>query len=177
MLYTLKNGKSVTIRKPTTKDAQDIVSIISTVDTETLLLARNPGEFCTTAEREEAVIEGVLADTDSTWFVAEYEGRLVGQCSVGLVRRYQRYRHRAEVAFVILKDYQDLGIGGKMMEECIKWCREKEVTQIELDVVTANQKALSMYLGFGFEVTGTLPNALRYMDGTYADEYKMVKRL
>lgn len=82
-------------------------------------MARNPGEFRTTVEREEAVIEGVLVDEDSTWFVAEYEGRLVGQCSVGLVRRYQRYRHRAEVAFVILKDYQGLGIGGKMMEECI----------------------------------------------------------
>ena len=78
---------------------------------------------------------------------------------------------------MILKEYQGLGIGGKMMEECIKWCRGKEVTQIELDVVTANQKALSMYRSFGFEVTGTLPKALRYTDGTYADEYKMVKRL
>lgn len=82
-------------------------------------MARNPGEFCTTVEREEAVIEGVLVDEDSTWFVAEYEGRLVGQCSVGLVRGYQRYRYRAEVAFVVLKEYQGLGIGGKMMKECI----------------------------------------------------------
>lgn len=177
MRYTLKNQTTVTIRKPTVKDAQAIVSIISSADTETMFLARNPGEFCTTAEREEAIIESVLTDEDSAWFVAEYEGRLVGQCSVGLVRRYQRYRHRAEVAFVILKDYQGLGIGGKMMEECIKWCREKKVTQIELDVVATNQKALSMYRGFGFEVTGTLPDALRYPDGTYADEYKMIKRL
>ncbi|MCM1105188.1 MAG: GNAT family N-acetyltransferase [Clostridium sp.] len=177
MRYPLKNQTSVIIRKPTVKDAQDIITIISTADTESLFLARNPGEFCTTVEREEALIERVLADADSTWFVAEYNGKLVGQCSVGLVRRSERYRHRAEVAFVILKDYQGLGIGGKMMEECIRWCREKEVTQMELDVVTTNQRALSMYRGFGFEVTGTLPNALRYLDGTYADEYKMVKQL
>ena len=177
MHYSLKNGASVIIRKPTAKDAQDIISIISTADTETMFLARNPGEFCTTVEREGAIIEGVLNDADSTWFVAEYESRLVGQCSVGLVRRYQRYRHRAEVAFVILNDYQSLGIGGRMMEECIKWCREKNVTQLELDVVTTNQKALSMYQGFGFEVTGTMLNALRYADGTYADEYRMIKRL
>lgn len=119
MIYPLKNGTSVTIRKPTTQDAQAVVSIISAADAEALFLTRNPGEFCTTAEREEAIIEGVLADEDSTWFVAEYEDRLVGQCSVGLVRRYQRYRYRAEVAFVVLKDYQGLGIGGKMMKECI----------------------------------------------------------
>lgn len=177
MTYTLKNGKTVTIRKPAIQDAKDIISLISTADTESLFLAREPGEFCTPVEREEAVIQNVLNDEDSAWFVAEYEGKLVGQCSVGLVRRYFRYRHRAEVAFVILKEYQGLGIGGKMMQECIRWCEDKKVAQMELDVVTTNEKALAMYRGFGFEVIGTMPNALRYADGTCADEYIMIKRL
>lgn len=177
MEYKLKNGKKIVIRKPVVSDAEDIISIISTADTETLFLARNPGEFCPTVQKEESVIDGILSDTDSTWFVAEYEGKLVGQCSVRLIRRYQRYRHRAEVAFVVLKEYCDLGIGGKMMEECIRWCKEKKITQIELDVVTTNERAVTMYQNFGFEVTGTLPKALKYPDGTYADEYKMVKML
>lgn len=177
MEYQLKNGSKVTIRKPVIEDAENIISIISTADTETLFLARNPGEFSPTVEREQSIIQNVLKDSDGTWFVAEYEGKLVGQCSVGLVRWYQRYRHRAEVAFVVLNDYCDLGIGGKMMEECIKWCRENGVTQIELDVVTTNQRALTMYKNFGFEIVGTVPNALRYPDGKSADEYKMVKIL
>lgn len=177
MDYKLKNGKTVVIRKPAVGDAEQMIAVMSAADAETPFLARNPGEFHSTVEREEAIIKAVLKDTDSGWFVAEYEGKLIGQCSVERVRRYERYRHRAEAAFVILKDFCGLGIGGKMMEECLRWCREHDITQMELDVVTTNERALAMYKGFGFEVTGTQPNALRYPDGTFADEYRMTKYL
>ena len=112
MEYLLKNGKKVIIRKPKGEDAEAIINVITVADTETLFLARNPGEFCTPVEREKQIIDNVLADNDVEWFVAEYENIVVGQCSVGLVRRTARYRHRAEVAFVILQDYCNLGIGG-----------------------------------------------------------------
>ena len=177
MEYSLRNGKRVIIRKPTVDDAEAIINVIATADTETLFLARNPGEFCTPVEREKQIIENVLKDGDVAWFVAEYENRVVGQCSVGLVRRTARYRHRAEVAFVILEDYCNLGIGGKMMEECITWCDKNGVTQVELDVVKNNESALKMYQSFGFEIAGTRENALRYSDGSYADEYLMIKKL
>jgi len=107
----------------------------------------------------------------------EYNGKIVGQCSVGIVRNNDRYRHRAAVAFILLQEYWGLGIGGKMMEECIKWCTAHGITQIELDVVKDNERALKMYQSFGFEIVGTQPKALRYPDGTYADEYLMVKML
>ena len=63
------------------------------------------------------------------------------------------------------------------MEECIKWCKKTGVVQIELDVVKNNEKALKMYRKFGFEIIGTRKNALCYQNGTYADEYMMVKEL
>lgn len=177
MEYSLKNGKTVVIREPHIDDAAGIVSVMKAADTETLFLARNPGEFCTTVEKEKDIIDSVLKAQDSTWFVAEYDGKLVGQCSVGLVKGYQRYRHRAEVGFVILKEFCSIGIGGKMMLECLKWCRDHGVSQVELDVVTTNEKALKMYKSFGFEVVGTMPNALKYPDEKCADEYIMVKTL
>lgn len=71
----------------------------------------------------------MLKDGDVAWFVAEYENRFVGQCSV------------------------------------------------ELDVVKNNERALKMYQSFGFEIAGTRENALRYSDGSYADEYLMIKKL
>lgn len=128
-------------------------------------------------EREQSIISSVLSSDNEAWFVAEYEGKVVGQCSVGLIRRYLRYRHRAEVAFVILEDYCNLGIGGKMMEECLKWCNAHKIKQVELDVVTANKRAFQMYRNFGFEIVGKAPNALHYIDDTYVDEYRMVKIL
>ncbi len=177
MKYLLKNGKSVLIRKPKVEDAKDVIELIKTADSQTKFLAREVGEFTTIIEREMEIIESVLNSKDSTWFVAEYDGKVIGQSSVGLVRRNCRYRHRAEVAFVIPEEYCNIGIGGKMMEECLNWCRDNNVEQVELDVVTTNTRAFNMYKNFGFEVMGTIPRALRYQDNTYADEYLMVKNL
>ena len=78
---------------------------------------------------------------------------------------------------MLLKEFCDLGIGGKMMEECLKWCKERNVEQVELDVVANNERAIKMYQGFGFTIVGTIPHSLRYSDGSYADEYLMVKSL
>ncbi|WP_167954658.1 GNAT family N-acetyltransferase [Anaerosporobacter faecicola] len=177
MEYILKNMKKITVRNPQVEDSEAIIKLMKRADTETLFLARNPGEFSTSIEREGEIIDNILNDNDIEWFVVEYDNEIIGQCSVGLVRRNTRYRHRAEVAFVILKEYCNLGIGGKMMIECIKWCEHKGVTQIELDVVTKNERAIRMYEGFGFEIVGTIPKALHYLDNTYADEYVMVKQL
>lgn len=177
MEYTLKNGKSLTLRAPVPDDAAAMVHIMKTADGESRFLAREPGEFSFTEESERGFIERQAADDGHAMFVAQYEGQLIGLCSVGLVRRNLRYLHRAETSFVVLKDWWGLGVGGKMMEEVLRWCKEHGCTQLELEVVTGNRRALSMYLGFGFEVVGRAPRALKYADGTYADEYRMVKFL
>lgn len=177
MEYLLKNGKTVLLRPPVEADAEAVIEILRRADGETRFLARNPGEFQITPEKERQMIARLNADPDSSWFLPEYEGKVVGQCSVSLVRSRERYRHRASVAFVLLRDYWGLGIGGKMMEECLRWCRERGVTQVELDVVRENERAQRMYQGFGFKVVGVMPRALRYPDGTDADELIMVKML
>ena len=178
MQYQLKNGKAVLIRIPNVEDAEQIINVIKTADAETKFLARNPWEFHTTIEQEKIVIENILNDKNNrVWFVPEYNGKIVGQCSVELVRKSERYRHRATVAFIILKEYWGLGIGGKLMQECISWCKANKIEQIELDVMKQNERAISMYKSFDFETVGFLPNAIKYSDGTYDDEYIMIKKL
>ena len=177
MDYVLKNGTTVTLRPPCIEDAEALIRLFTIADAETPFLGRNPGEFQYTVEEEQRILSDVIKAQDSAWFLAEYNGEIVGQCSVGLVRRNQRFRHRAVVAFVLLKSHWNLGIGGRMMQECMNWCREHCVEQLELDIVAGNDRALSMYKSFGFEVTGTKPNALKYPDGSYADEYLMVRYL
>ena len=63
------------------------------------------------------------------------------------------------------------------MQTCLDWCRDHSVNQIELTVVTQNERALNMYKSFGFEICGTVPHALCYPDGSFADEYMMIKQL
>lgn len=63
------------------------------------------------------------------------------------------------------------------MKACIEWCKNQEIEQIELDVVVENERAQKLYEKFGFEVCGRKKNALKYGDGSYADEYMMVLML
>ncbi|WP_105616751.1 GNAT family N-acetyltransferase [Vallitalea okinawensis] len=175
--YQLRNKNDLILRKPVASDAEALIDLMKKVDTESRFLAREPGEFDVSIEDEKKMITGRLSDSDSVWYVAEYNGAIVGQCSVGLVNKYKRYRHRAGVAFVVLKEYWNLGIGGKMMLECINWCKKNNVEQLELDVVVDNERAKAMYESFGFEVTGKIKNSLKYADNTYADEYSMMLML
>ena len=171
--YKLRNGEEVNVRVPQEKDAEGVIFVMKQVDTESKFLGRAPGEFKTSVEREKELIKDVADDSDSSWFIAEYRGKVVGQCSVGLVRRNRRFRHRAGLGFVLLKDYWNLGIGGKMMQECIKWAKEHNIEQLELEVVTTNEHALKMYKSFGFKIVGTVYKELKYDDGSYANAYMM----
>ena len=177
MKYQMKNGETLTLRPPTVEDAAELIKVMRQMDTESPFLARNPGEFSFTIEQEQTLIEAMAQNPDQQWYSAFYQGRLVGQCSAMLVSRGQRFRHRGGVAFALLKEFWGRGIGSCMMEACLAWCREHGVEQVELDVVAENQRARNLYEGFGFEVAGTKPRALKYPDGSYADEIFMIKYL
>ncbi len=176
MEYTLKNGKTVTIRPPQPEDAPALVALFQQADTETRFLSREPGEFDYTVEQEAELARRMLEAPDRSWFAVFLDGKLVGQSSAALHGSRSRFRHRAGVGFVLLKEYWGMGIGGKMMETCLAWCREHGAEQVELEVVANNYRALQMYLSFGFKITGRRPNGIKYADGTYADEYQMVKQ-
>ena len=176
-MYQLKDGNVVLIRQPLEADAEAVIALMKKADAESRFLAREPGEIAVTVENEQKMILERMDSKDSIWYVAVYEGVIVGQCSIGLLNSYKRYRHRAGVALLVLKEYWGLGIGGKMMLECIDWCKEHNVEQLELEVVEENINAISMYESFGFKIVGKIENALKYADGTYADEYHMIMKI
>lgn len=144
------------------------------VDSETKFLAREPGEFNFTLEQEREFIKNSINDENRLFLIGEIDGRIVANCSVGVVSNNKRQLHRAAMGIAVRKDYWSNGIGKKLMRECIKWCKEKGVEQLELEVVTQNDRAVSMYKNLGFKICGTKKPALKYADGTYADNYIMI---
>lgn len=180
MEYFLRNGETIKIREAEENDALILLEILDKCSRETRFLSRNPGEVVVnenTIEGEKNIIAAVKADNTTYWYVVEYNGEIVGQCSVRFIRNSQRYTHRAELGFMLIESACNLGIGGKMMSYCLDRCRELGVLQAELSVVVKNKRALKMYKGFGFKRVGKIPRALQYLDGSFADEYKMVKYL
>lgn len=62
-----------------------------------------------------------------------------------------------------------------MMEYAFSLAKGMAYEQAELEVVDGNSRAKSLYERFGFQETGKNFRALKYDDGSYRDEYKMVK--
>jgi len=171
--FTLKNGAALVVRKPGADDAGRMIGLMTAVDAQTRFLAREPGEFDYTEEQERELILKRSGDPFSHWVVGTIDGRFVAGCDTRRVRARKRFAHRASLGILVLKDYWRLGIGRILIRDSIRWCREMGFEQLELDVVANNHAALSLYLSEGFEITGRNINALKYRDGSYADEYVM----
>ena len=68
-----------------------------------------------------------------------------------------KVRHRAELGISVAKEFWGLGIGRALMDACIECARQAGYVQLELDVVSENSRAISMYEKAGFEEYGRNP--------------------
>ena len=124
--------------------------------------------------RSKSFIESL--GNDAHMYVAEIiengESKIIG--TVGLhVFQSPRLRHSASIGIMVHKDYQERGIGKKLMATVIdladNWLMLK---RLELGVFTDNTRALKLYKSFGFEIEGTKKCAA-IRNGKYVDEYIM----
>lgn len=171
---TLKNGQQLVIRTVTENDAEDLIVMMKQLDQETKFLAREPEEFSLTVEQEITFIRNTNENANSQMIVADVDGIIVGSCSVGRISNSLRMRHRASMGIAILQSSWGLGIGREMMLTCMEWCKNNGIEQLELDVVSENSRAISMYESLGFKAQGIKKNAMKYGNGEYADEYFMI---
>ncbi len=172
--YLLKDGQRLIVRIPDESDAQGLIDQTQTVDRETKFLSREANEFNFTLEEEREFIRNTLNDKKSWFLIAELGGKIIASSSVGLIRNQKRYLHRAIIGIAVCKANWNMGIGKILMQECIVWCKEQGIEQLELNVISQNDRAVSLYKSLGFEIYGTKKHAFKYIDGTYADEYAMI---
>ena len=102
---------------------------------------------------------------------------MAGSCQISFCTR-KKDRHRVSVAIALLQEFWNLGIGTRMFEEMFQVARARgDVRQIELDFIEGNKRARGLYEKMGFRITGIKPDAIRMRDGSFVNEYMMVKRL
>ena len=63
------------------------------------------------------------------------------------------------------------------MERLLAFAAQSGYEQIELTVESKNHRALGLYLKYGFMVYGTRPHGMKYPDGSYDNDYLMVKMI
>ena len=76
------------------------------------------------------------------------------------MRSRRKVAHRACFGISILKEYWGMGIGRVLMEASIDCARQAGYTQLELEVVADNERAVSLYRCAGFEEYGRNPTRL-----------------
>ena len=144
---------------------------------ETPFLLRTPEEFDYTPEEEARVLGGRKNDPRTLMLVAEMDGQIIASADVCSHGRKSRVQHRAELGISVRIDYWQLGIGSALMERLIAFAVQCGYEQIELTVESKNSRAIKLYMKYGFTVYGTRPHGMKYPDGSYDNDYLMIKML
>ena len=109
--------------------------------------------------------------------IAEIDGKVVGNCSFSPIGPKMRIRHRCSIGIALYENVWGLGIGTALLAILIENAIECGYEQMELDVVSRNDRAIKLYEKMGFVKCGNKPKAMKHKDGTYDDEIMMVKQL
>ncbi len=174
---TLENGRHAVIRSAIPEDAEMLLRYLKATASETPFLLRYPDEICMTVEEERAFIQHMIESTRDLMLIAEIDGEHAGNASFSSCGSMQRTRHRCNVAIALYRKYWGIGLGRAMLKTLTEAAKENGFEQAELQVCTGNTRAIALYQELGFTICGTLPHSMKYRDGSYADEYTMVKSL
>ena len=173
----LKDGRACILRPAQASDAQAMLDYLRAVSAETPFLLRGEEEITDTLESEERLLEQKREDPREMMMVAEADGWIAGNCAVLSYGSPRRAAHRCGFAIAVRKAYWGLGLGSAMLGYACSLAQTLGYEQMELEVVEGNERAQRLYERYGFEETGKIYRALKYADGAYRDEYRMVKVL
>ena len=81
------------------------------------------------------------------------------------------------MVIALYQEFCGYGIGKIMLETVLKAAKESGFEQAELEVISDNQNAITLYEKLGFQKYGTFPDNMKYADGHYASADWMMKKL
>lgn len=172
----LRDGSEAVIRPPRVEDAPALLDYLKVTAAETEFLMRYPEEVSMTLEAEQQYIRRQLDSPNECTFICEVNGVHAGNCSLSMNTRVKT-RHRGTIGIALRIEFWGRGIGTALMREVIALGEERGLLQLELQVFQGNERAIALYRKMGFETVCALPNAIRLKDGTFRDEYTMVRKL
>ena len=156
-MISLKDGRVCVIRNGTEQDGKALLDIFVLTHQQSDFLASYPDETTMTAEQEAAFLKEKTQSANEIELLAEIDGKVVGSAGIGCVRNREKLRHRAEFGISVDIQYWGIGIGRSLTEACIRCAKAAGYAQLELEVVSDNIKAISLYKSVGFTEYGRNP--------------------
>lgn len=156
-IILLKDGRKYCLRNGTENDAHEVLDVFNLTHAETDYLLTYPDENSFTVEQEGAFLKAKTESSNEIEIVAVVDGKIAGTAGIDAVGNKYKTKHRAEIGIGIAKEFWGLGLGRALTEACIECAKEAGYTQLELDVVSDNASAISLYKKVGFVEYGRNP--------------------
>ena len=170
----LKDGTPCYLRSPGPNDGASVLRILKKVSGETNYLSRDPDEIKISLFQEKQFLHTLMQSQKDLMICAYVRGRLVANAGIHPVAEHERYIHRANFGISILKSHWGLGIGSYLLSAIIEGARSMNYEQLELEVIQSNERGITLYKKWGFEIYGARRHGFKYRDGSYGDEYLMM---
>lgn len=165
---TLKDGRACVLRSPELSDAEQLVQYVKALASETDFTIRYPEEAHIPVEQEKFFLQHFMESDRDLMIAAEIDGKLVGNCQLSEIGKGRiKVRHRCSMAIGLYKEYWGLGIGKALITLLAEKAAELGYEQMELEVISSNERAIGLYTRMGFVKTGEIPDAMKYKDGKY----------
>jgi RimJ/RimL family protein N-acetyltransferase len=162
------------IRSIEVSDVENFLELSKKID-ESGFMLYEPGERETTVEQQRKLIEKILSEKNSIFFVTEFENKLVGFIAA-LGGNLKRNRHSVYLVLGVLEDYQGQGVATKLFNKVFEWAKEVEISRLGLTVIKGNTKAFNLYKKMGFVLEGEKVHSLK-INGELVNEYYLYKLL
>jgi RimJ/RimL family protein N-acetyltransferase len=163
------------IRQITVADASAFLELLRRLDGETAYMLLEADERSTTLEEQTQRLSDLRTHDRAALFVVEHDSQLIGFLSAE-GGQYRRNRHSAYVVMGIVQQYTQQGIGTRLFDAVEAWAKRKQITRMELTVMSHNAAAIALYKKVGFLVEGTKRHSLQ-IEGQYVNELYMGKLL
>lgn len=165
----LKGGVELLVRNAVASDARALRETMQRTHAQTDYLLSYPDEQSVDDEQEARSLAETERSGNEVELVAIIDGHIVGSAGVSAVRSRRKVAHRARFGISILKECWGMGIGRILMEASVDCARQAGYTQLELEVVADNERAVSLYRCAGFEEFGRNPRGYRSAAAGYQE--------
>ena len=157
----LKNGAKVCLRNGDALDGLAVYENFNQTHAETDYLLSYPDENSFDPEQEARFLKEKTESPNEIEIIALVDGKVVGTDGIEAVGHKRKVKHRAVFGISVDKAHWGLGIGRALTEACIECAKAAGYAQLELEAVSENTTAISLYRSVGFVEYGRNPKGFR----------------
>lgn len=153
----LKDGRECILKNATALDGAAALENFILTHSQTDYLLSYPDEVTYTVAEEAEHLKNKAESENEIEILAIIDNKVVGTAGVSSIGNKYKLKHRAEFGISVDKNYWGLGIGRVLTKACVECAKEAGYSQIELDVVAENERAVDLYKSEGFIEYGRNP--------------------